>query len=31
MYKALIVDDEFWALQGVNNIIPWLYKFIYGT
>lgn len=23
MYKAIIVDDEFWALQGMNNIIPW--------
>jgi two-component system response regulator YesN len=23
LYKTLIVDDEFWALQGMNNIIPW--------
>lgn len=23
MYKVLIVDDEYWALQGVRNSFPW--------
>ncbi len=23
MYKAIIVDDEIWALRGMNGIIPW--------
>lgn len=23
MYRAIIVDDEYWVLQGMNNIIQW--------